>query len=31
MLGGIIMNVLVAFVIYAFILMIWGEKYLLRP
>jgi regulator of sigma E protease len=26
MLGGIIMNVLVAFVIYAFILMIWGEK-----
>ncbi len=26
MLGGIIMNVLVAFVIYAFILMVWGEK-----
>lgn len=26
MLAGIIMNVLVAFVIYAFILMIWGEK-----
>src|SRR6185503_19898008 len=26
MLGGIIMNVLTAFVIYAFILMIWGEK-----
>lgn len=26
MLGGIIMNILVAFVIYAFILMIWGEK-----
>lgn len=26
MMGGIIMNVLVAFVIYAFILMIWGEK-----
>src|SRR5881392_2710419 len=26
MLGGIIMNVLVAFVIYAFILMIWGER-----
>jgi regulator of sigma E protease len=26
MLGGIIMNVLVAFVIYAFILMIWGDK-----
>ena len=26
MLGGIIMNVLVAFVIYSFILMIWGEK-----
>jgi regulator of sigma E protease len=26
MLGGVIMNVLVAFVIYAFILMIWGEK-----
>jgi regulator of sigma E protease len=26
MLGGIIMNVLVAFVIYAFILMTWGEK-----
>ena len=26
MLGGIIMNVLVAFAIYAFILMIWGEK-----
>ncbi|HEX7847787.1 MAG TPA: RIP metalloprotease RseP [Chitinophagaceae bacterium] len=26
MLGGIIMNVLVAFVIYAFVLMIWGEK-----
>src|SRR3954465_1724203 len=26
MLGGIIMNVLVAFVIYAFILMIWGAR-----
>ncbi|HSU29081.1 MAG TPA: site-2 protease family protein, partial [Chitinophagaceae bacterium] len=26
MLGGIIMNVLTAFVIYAFILMVWGEK-----
>lgn len=26
MLGGIIMNVLVAFVIYAFVLMAWGEK-----
>lgn len=26
MLGGIIMNILVAFVIYAFVLMIWGEK-----
>ncbi len=26
MLGGVIMNVLVAFVIYAFILMVWGEK-----
>ncbi|MGQ0739961.1 MAG: RIP metalloprotease RseP [Bacteroidota bacterium] len=26
MMGGIIMTVLVAFVIYAFILMIWGEK-----
>jgi regulator of sigma E protease len=26
MLGGIIMNVLVAFVIYAFIMMIWGDK-----
>jgi len=26
MLGGIIMNVLVAFVIYSFILMVWGEK-----
>jgi regulator of sigma E protease len=26
MLGGIIMNVLVAFVIYAFVLMLWGEK-----
>ncbi|HYC40446.1 MAG TPA: RIP metalloprotease RseP [Chitinophagaceae bacterium] len=26
MMGGIIMNVLVAFVIYAFILMIWGDK-----
>jgi len=26
MLGGIIMNVLAAFVIYAFILMIWGER-----
>ena len=26
MLGGIIVNVLVAFVIYAFVLMIWGEK-----
>jgi regulator of sigma E protease len=26
MLGGVIMNVLVAFVIYAFILMTWGEK-----
>ncbi|HMR93351.1 MAG TPA: RIP metalloprotease RseP [Chitinophagaceae bacterium] len=26
MLGGIIMNVLVAFVVYAFVLMVWGEK-----
>lgn len=26
MLGGIIMNVLVAFIVYAFVLMIWGEK-----
>lgn len=26
MLGGIIMNVLVAFVVYAFVLMIWGER-----
>lgn len=26
MLGGIIMNVLVAFVVYAFVLMIWGES-----
>ena len=26
MLGGVIMNVLVAFVIYEFVLMIWGEK-----
>ena len=26
MLGGIIMNVLVAFVIYSFILMVWGER-----
>lgn len=26
MMGGIIMNILVAFVVYAFILMIWGEK-----
>src|SRR6218665_1488986 len=26
MLGGIIMNVLVAFIIYAFVLMTWGEK-----
>ncbi len=26
MLGGIIMNVLVAFIIYAFVLMIWGES-----
>lgn len=26
MLGGITMNVLVAFVVYAFILMIWGDK-----
>lgn len=26
MLGGVIMNVLTAFVIYAFVLMIWGEK-----
>jgi regulator of sigma E protease len=26
MLGGVIMNILVAFVVYAFILMIWGEK-----
>ena len=25
MLGGIIMNVLVAFIVYAFVLMIWGE------
>lgn len=27
MLGGIIMNVLTAFLIYAFVLMIWGERY----
>jgi len=27
MLGGIIMNILVAFVIYAFVLMVWGEEY----
>ncbi len=26
MLGGVIMNVLVAFVVYAFVLMIWGER-----
>jgi regulator of sigma E protease len=26
MLGGVIMNILVAFIIYAFVLMIWGEK-----
>lgn len=26
MLGGVIMNILVAFVIYAFILMVWGDK-----
>ena len=26
MLGGIIMNVLVAFLIYAFVLMVWGER-----
>ncbi|MBM3416376.1 MAG: RIP metalloprotease RseP [Bacteroidetes bacterium] len=26
MLGGVIMNIIVAFIIYAFILMIWGEK-----
>ena len=26
MLGGVIMNILTAFVIYAFIVMIWGEK-----
>ncbi len=26
MLGGVIMNILTAFVIYAFILMIWGER-----
>lgn len=26
MIGGVVMNVLVAFVIYAFILMIWGDK-----
>lgn len=26
MLGGIIMNVLVAFIVYAFVLMIWGES-----
>jgi regulator of sigma E protease len=26
MLGGIIMNVLVAFIIYAFVMMIWGER-----
>jgi regulator of sigma E protease len=26
MLGGVIMNILVAFIIYAFILMIWGDK-----
>src|SRR5437868_14531694 len=29
MLGGIIMNVLVAFVIYAFVMMTWGEKKIL--
>ncbi|MBN8673329.1 MAG: RIP metalloprotease RseP [Chitinophagales bacterium] len=28
MLGGIIMNVLVAFAIYAFVLMIWGERHI---
>jgi regulator of sigma E protease len=28
MLGGIIMNVLVAFLIYAFVLMIWGERHI---
>ena len=26
MLGGVIMNILVAFIIYAFILMVWGDK-----
>jgi regulator of sigma E protease len=26
MLGGIIMNILLAFIIYAFILMVWGDK-----
>ncbi len=26
MLGGVIMNILLAFVIYAFILMVWGDK-----
>ncbi len=26
MLGGVVMNILVAFIIYAFILMIWGER-----
>ena len=26
MLGGVIMNVITAFIIYAFILMVWGEK-----
>ncbi len=26
MLGGVIMNVLVAFIIYAFVLMVWGER-----
>ncbi|HZH94656.1 MAG TPA: site-2 protease family protein, partial [Flavisolibacter sp.] len=26
MLGGVVMNILLAFIIYAFILMIWGDK-----
>jgi len=26
MLGGIVMNILVAFVVYAFVLMVWGER-----
>ena len=31
MLGGVIMNILTAFIIYAVILVVWGDKYPLVP